>query len=227
MSRDRSPMSRDREGAVRLPFRFKNRHRLPLAVHHISNCRSDIVPIPQPSSATVPPPSLSIRPVRAPLVQSPARIRFEVIHHFLGFRVRVYHRMNVSRSYMRRQKRPVTVQANLTDRAQHRTAVGRIQQIRSLIHQMPLVRCTRRVGLNRAMSMNVMVPIHGTGFVAVQMGAIARERNQVRHARLFYTAPSRSRLGRTRSRLGRTRSRLHTIGSVVQHYKHIPASLIW
>jgi hypothetical protein len=39
-----------------------------------------------------------------------------------------------------------------------------------------------------------VVPIHGTGFVAVQMGAVARERYQVRHARLFYTAPSQSRL---------------------------------
>jgi hypothetical protein len=48
-----------------------------------------------------------------------------------------------------------------------------------------------------------VVPIHGTGFVAVQMGAVVRERNQVRHVRLFYTAPSRSRLGKARSRLGR------------------------
>jgi hypothetical protein len=47
-----------------------------------------------------------------------------------------------------------------------------------------------------------VVPIHGTGFVAVQMGAVAGERNQVRHARSFYTAPSRSRLGKARSRLG-------------------------
>jgi hypothetical protein len=58
------------------------------------------------------------------------------------------------------------------------------------------------------MSMNVVAPIHGTGFVAVQMGAIARERNQVRHVGVFYTAPSRSRLTGTRSRLGKKPSRL-------------------
>jgi hypothetical protein len=51
------------------------------------------------------------------------------------------------------------------------------------------------------MSRNVVVPIHGTGFVAVHMGAIPGERNQVRHRTSVYTARSRSRLGNGRSRL--------------------------
>jgi hypothetical protein len=46
-----------------------------------------------------------------------------------------------------------------------------------------------------------VVPIHGTGFVAVQMTSIAREGNQVRHVRSCYTAPLRQ--AEPRSRLGK------------------------
>jgi hypothetical protein len=196
-------LSRDREGAVCL--RYKNRHRLPLLLNHISDGCSHVIPIPQPTRTSMPRPSFSITPVHAVLVQSPAGIGFEVVHHLFGPCFRLHDGMDVIRAHVCGKKRPFAVRASLLYRAEHRATVRRIQQIRTLDHQFTLARCTDLIGLNHAMPKNVVVPIHGTGFVAVQMGAIARERNQVRHVRLFYTAPSRSRLGRAAWRLGRNK----------------------
>jgi hypothetical protein len=193
MSHNRTLLSRDREGAVCL--RHKNRHRLPLLLNHISDRCSNVIPIPQPARTSVPSPSFSIRFVRANTVQPPGRIGFEVIHHFLGSRFSLDNGVDVIGPHMRRQKRPLAVRANLSNRTEHRPTATRIQKVRRLVHQFSLARCTYLVGPNHAMPRNVVAPIHGTGFVAVQMGAIARERNQVRHVGLFCTAPSRSRLG--------------------------------
>jgi|HubBroStandDraft_1064217.scaffolds.fasta_scaffold207223_2 hypothetical protein len=201
LSRSRTLLSRDREGAVCL--RYKNRHRFPLLLNNIPDGCSNVVPIPQPTRTSVPRPSFSIRLVRARAVQSPARIRFEVTHHLLGSRFSLHNGVNVIGPHMCRQKRPVAVRTDLLYRIEHCVAARRIQQKRNLVHQVALARYTRLVGLNHAMSRNIVVPIHGTGFIAVQMGAVARERNQVRQVRSFYTAPSRSRLGKARSRLGR------------------------
>jgi hypothetical protein len=210
----RTKPSRDREGAVPLHLRYKNLHRLPLPFHYVSNRRSNVVPIPQPPRTSVPRPPLSIRSVRLRLVQSPACVRLEITHHLLRFRVCLHHCMNVICPYVRRQKCPSAVEADVLYHTKHRVTAGRVQQIRSLVHEIALARCTRQIGIKHAMSRNVVVPIHGTGFVAVQMGAVARERNQVRHRRLVYTAPSRSRLGRMRSRLGSSRHRKITLGWV-------------
>jgi hypothetical protein len=195
-------MSRDRKGAV--PLSFKHGHSLTLSIHHVPNRSGNILPVPQPKRTSVPRPSLSIGVFRSQLIQSPARIRFEGVHHILGFRFCVHNRMNVSHSYMRRQKRPAPVQANLVDRLQHGTPGAGVQQVWSLMHQVALPHDALGISFQCAISRNIMVPVHGTRFLPVQMRTIARERNQVRHAKLFYTAPSRSRLTR-----------------VVQNYKHI------
>jgi hypothetical protein len=197
-------MSRDREGAVSLQLRHPNRHRLPLPFNHIPSCCANIFPIQQPSRASMPRPTFSLRPIHAIFVQSPAGIGFEIAHHLLRLRVGVYDCMNVRGPNMRRQKRPVPMRANLPDRLQDHTTGGGVQQVRRLGHQIALARCTLLIGLNQTMSRYVVVPIHGTGLVAVQMRTIAGERNHVRHARIFYTAPSRSRLSKRRSRLSGT-----------------------
>jgi hypothetical protein len=194
-------MSRDREGAPSLRIRHKHRHRLTLSVNHISNRGRNIVPIVQPKRTPMARPAFSIGTVRAGLVQTPASVRFESVHYFLRLRIRFHQRMNVVRAHMRRQKRPSPIRTNLLDRVHDRAPGESIQEVRRLIHQIVHTRCAPRIRLNSAMSRNIMVPIHGTGLVAVQMRTTARERNQVRHARVFHTAPLRSRLGRTRSRL--------------------------
>jgi hypothetical protein len=115
------------------------------------------------------------------------------------------------------------MRANLPDCVEYRTTAGLVQHIRILIHQLSLARCTPWIGRQGAMSGDVVVPIHGTGFVAMQMRTIAGERDQVRHRRLFYIAPSWSRLVSERSRPGRARLRP---GASVQHYKHTLGFLI-
>jgi hypothetical protein len=207
---DRNLPSRDREGAVPLRPRYPNRHRLPLLLHHISNRCSNVIPIPQPPRAPMPRPSFSIR-VDPTLVQSPARIRFEVGHYPFGLCFRLNNNVNMVSPHMRRKKIPVSVRANFPYAVQHRAAIRSVQPVRILVHQVTLSRGARLIGRNQAMSRNVVVPIHGTGFVAVHMGTVAGERNQVRPAGSFYIAPSRLRLDRTWSRLG----------TVVQHYKDI------
>ena len=201
---DRNRLSRDREVAVRLRFSNPNRHCLPLLFHHISNRRSNINRIPQPPRAPMPRPSLSIPSVDAALVQSPAGIRFQVGHRFFGLYFSLDYNVSMIGPNMRRKKIPVSVRANFLDGIEHGAAAIRIKQIRRLIHQVPFARGARLIGGNQMMSRNVVVPIHGTGFVAMHLGTVAGERNQIRHAGSFYTAPSRSRLG-----------------SVVQHYKDI------
>jgi hypothetical protein len=209
-SRDRALPSRDREGAISLSLSHPHRHRLPLFLNDISYRCGNLVPIPQPTHTSVPRPTLAIPSVRAGLVQSAARIGFEIDHYSFWFRICFHHAMRVIRSNVRRQKCPLPMRANLLHRLQHCGPVGRAQQVRSLVHQEALTRCTLLIGLRQTMSRNVMVPIHGTGFVAVQMRSIARERNQIRHANLLYTAPSRSRLGSARSSLnGSARSSLN------------------
>jgi hypothetical protein len=202
-------MSRDRKGAV--PLAFKHSHSLALSIHYVPNSSCNILPVPQPKRTSMPRPPLSIGGLPSHPVQSPTRIRFEGVHHQLRLRVCVHHRMNVSHSYMRRQKRPVPVQANLVGRLQHGATGAGVQQVWSLMHQIALERNTRRISFQCAISRNIMVPIHGTRFLPVQMRTIARERHQIRHANLVYTAPSRSRLTGTQS----------PFTSVVQNYKHI------
>jgi hypothetical protein len=219
-------VSRDREGAVCSRFRDKYRHRLSLLLDNISDRCGNIVPIQQPPRATMPRPSLSIRPVRAGLVQSPARIRFEIVHYSFRLGFSFDNNMNVVRSYMGCEKRPLAMRTHLLNRTKYCCAAERVKYVRSLVHKIPLVRYPLRVGFHHTMSRNVVVPIHGTGFVAVQMRTVAGERNQVCHRRPFYTAPSRSRLIRVRSRLTSVlnravtiRERFITFSVHVPHYK--------
>ena len=225
LSRDRVLLNRDREGAVSLCLCNKHRHRFPLLLDHIANCSTNIVPVPQPPRASVPRPSLSPRAARANLVQSPACIRFEIVHDLFGFRFSVHYHVNMSAPHMCRQQGPMAMRTNPLDRIQYCGPPRLIvQQVRRLIHQVALVCHARRVRIKSPMSRNAVVPIHGTGLVAVQMRTIARERNQVRHVNSFYTAtsnlkprasasrakfptPSRSRLGKPQSPVGRERLR--------------------
>jgi len=54
-------------------------------------------------------PSLAIRFIADYTAQVAARISLEGVHDFFGSSFRVYDRMNVIRSYMRRQETPATV----------------------------------------------------------------------------------------------------------------------
>jgi hypothetical protein len=208
----RAVPSRDREGAVSLRLPHEHRHQFSLLLDNIPNCCSNSIPIPQPPCTPVPRPSLSIRFAGVDLIQSPTGIRFERVHRQFGFCLSLDNHMNVIGAHVRSQQRPVSMRANFSYRVQHGATPRSVQHVRSLVHQLAFARCTRLIVLLQPVSRNVMVPIYGTGFVAVHVSAVARERNQVRHARLFYTAPSRSRLGRGRSRLGRGRSRLGSEG---------------
>ena len=179
----RTLLSRDREGAVCL--RHKYRHRLPLPLNHISDGCPNVIPIPQPARTSVSRPSSSIRFVRASIVQSPARIRFKVIHHLFGSRFCLHNRVNViiricaAKSDQCRCKQTPRIASSTARRPERSTS-------KDLIHQLRSRDARAASALNRSTSRNVMVPIHGTRFVAVQMRTIARERNQVRHAKPYF-----------------------------------------
>jgi len=208
-------MSRDREGAPCLRLRHEHRHSLALIIHHVSNRSNNLFPIAQPKRAPVARSPFSIATVRTDLIQSPASVRFEGIHHLLRLCLCFHDCVNVVRARIRCQKRPTPVHADFPYRVKHYVTAGRVQYVRLLIHQIPHARRARRIPLKSAISKNIMVPIHGTSFIPVQMCTIARERDQVRHARLFYTAPSPSRLISARSLLSHSQ-----IGVVVQQYRH-------
>jgi hypothetical protein len=193
-------MSRDREGAgSKLPY--KHRHWLSLPLHNISNRCRNLIPMRQPSRAAVPRPSLSIRWFLVGLIQSPTRVGFEGIHDFFRFLLGLDNCVNMGGAHVRSEKRPAPMQANFSDGFEHFTSGGGIQFIASLIHEMALARYPGRAGLKSSMSWDNVVPVHGTRFAAVQMRAIAGESYQVGQTRIFYPAPSRSRLGTREARL--------------------------
>jgi hypothetical protein len=206
-------MSRDHKGAVPLRLRQIDSHRVPLLFHDVSNRRRNIIPVQQPSGATVPSPSFSIRLVNTPLVQSPTGIRLEGVHHLLRRRLTFHNHVNMVGSDMSRQEPPSAMPTNFAYGVEYRAARRAAQQIQLLVHQILLMRCPPKIRLKRTMSGNIVAPIHGTGFVAVQVRTITGERDQVYHGRFARTAPSRSRLGKGRSRLGRA-------PLIVPNYEH-------
>jgi hypothetical protein len=93
-----------------------------------------------------------------------------------------------------RQQSPSAIRGNFAYSIKHRTASQAVQHVRLLVHQAALMCGPPRIWLKSAVSGNIVVPIHGTRFVAVQMRSIAGEGDQVRHRTSVYTASSRSRL---------------------------------
>ena len=55
----------------------------------------------------MPGPSLSVRPVKPKLIQSPAGVIFEVIHNPLGKSIRLDHNVNMIRPNMSSQQNPL------------------------------------------------------------------------------------------------------------------------
>lgn len=205
LSLDRTLLSRDREGAVP-SLTHKHCHRFTLPLNDISNRRSNIIPIPQPSSAAMSCPTFSV--VRAySMIQPSARVCLERIHCYFWFDLCFDHDMHMRHPEMRCQQRPATNRTHFADRIQHCQAGHRIHHEDRLLHEIPLPGRTSYIGFECTMSRNTVIPIHGTRFVAMHMSAVAGERDQVGHASLLYTAPSRSRLSREQSRLSSAPSR--------------------
>ena len=116
-----------------------------------------------------------------PLVQAAAGVGLEVIHHSLGASLRFHHDVNVVGPHVGGQQAPVALAASLQQGGQHRLSAASVHTIRRLIHPLSLGGNPLRIGFDHTAPGQIMPSIDGTRFIAVQVAAVASERDQVDH----------------------------------------------
>ena len=124
-------------------------------------------------------PSFSTRFVAAQLIQSSARIRFEIIHDFLGQDLRFNNRMDVVGSRVHSQQAPPSMQTNVMGSIQNRRSPNFIERIRGLVHPLAFCSDTLRVNFQQPATGQIPGSIYRAAFVAVQVSSITREGNEI------------------------------------------------
>ena len=71
--------------------------------------------------------------------------------------------------------------ANLAQSVEHRRSSVSIETIGPLLHQLLHYGDTFRIGFRQSAPGRIVVPIHRTGVVAVQVRTVASKRNEVPH----------------------------------------------
>lgn len=166
MSRDRIPVSRDREEADAaeqplaqargsVTFRYVHRHGFALFLNNVSNRRGDVIAVEKPARASMSRPSFSA---------------------------------------LRSQQLPTPMPTNLANSFQSRIPAIPVQQVRSLAHETAFAKRTRCIRFKSSMTEDIAVPVHRTRWRPVQMRTVVREGDQVRHGRVRFADPSRSGL---------------------------------
>jgi len=135
----------------------------------------------QPSRTAMTCPALPVRLIEPHLVQMPACIRLEAVHHPFWWDFRFHHCVHVIGSNMARQEMPVVMPAYLLNGFQHRVAPDRIQVVGGLIHAFCRSCGAGGVHVEDRRSWCIMLAIDRTRFAAVKVASIAGEGNQVNH----------------------------------------------
>jgi hypothetical protein len=199
LSRTAALPSRDRQGAVSLRrvrpsqpnrIRYEHRHRLALPLHDVSNRFANVPVSPQPARAAMPSPVPSMRRIKD--VQPPARVSLEVVQDLFRQHFRFDDDMHVVRANVRGEQHPAAMRANLPQRIEDRRSRVVVEQTPGLTHL--AFRCpgTNRIGLQQSTSHAVVQPVYGTGLVAMQMSAVADERDQVSHIQQIHRSLTRA-----------------------------------
>jgi hypothetical protein len=122
-------------------------------------------------------------------IQSTAGIGLEIVHDLLGRNLRLRDDVHVIGPYMRSQEIPTTARTNLLKRLQHDRAAIAVQPIRRLIH-LSKFRCNAPgIGLDGWASKQIVMPVYGTGFLAVEVCAVAGKSDEVPHFKLCPPPP--------------------------------------
>ncbi len=118
--------------------RHVNGHRRSLFFKDVSNRCVRILASEERACTAVASPSLSMRFVKSRLVETSARVRFNVSHHSLRGRVRSDNKVNMIRANVRGQQRPVMLDATFNDRGENNVTARMIHSVSVLIHEPPL-----------------------------------------------------------------------------------------
>src|SRR5437764_1546337 len=89
--------------------RLENRHRLTLFIHYVTDCSRHMLRLPQPTCASMSRPPLATRSIHVQLIQLPARICLEIIHHPFRLAVGLHDYMNMVGSNVRCKQCPTMV----------------------------------------------------------------------------------------------------------------------
>ncbi len=73
------------------------------------------------------------------------------------------------------------VQTNSAESIEYRRTAVSVEQIGRLVHLLAFHRDTFGIGFRQAASGHIVVPVHRTGCIAVQMRPIASESDEVPH----------------------------------------------
>ena len=139
-------------------------------------------------------PSLSLRSVDPQAVQTSAGVRLERVHDVFWTHVRFHNHVNVICSHMGSPETPTAVQADFAEGIEYGYTAVSVEEIGQLVHLLAHHCDTRWIGFRQSTPRNLVVPVDRAGLVAVQVGPIASESNEVPHSRRAVTASIQSRL---------------------------------
>jgi hypothetical protein len=155
-------------------------HRRSLLGHDVVNGVLDCLLIPQVSGAAVPGPALTRGRLKTGIVQSSARVSFEGIEDPLRDLAGRQNYMDVPLAYVGGKELPLTHATDLGDGLKDVVAPRGVHAVARLIHEAGFNVAAMGAGGEKGRARHVVRPIHGALFVAVQAGAVATERDEIR-----------------------------------------------
>ena len=164
------------------PFPKEYRHGLSLSLDYVANRLPHVLIFEQPSSTAMPRPPFSIRPIVPKAIQFTTGVRLELNDNLLGRDIGFQDCMHVISPHMCRKQIPSAILAVLPDRPQNGRPAFVIEEIGRLKHSFAFRQSALWIGLYKAAAEMIVGPVHGARFIAVEVGAVARERNEVPQA---------------------------------------------
>jgi len=126
-------------------------------------------------------PSSAAHIVQAGLIQTAARVRLEIVHHPFGRRFRLYYQMNMIRTHVSGEQIPFVPRTPLPYSSQDDRAARSVQAVRRLTHSNRFRQHASVVESHQRRARQVVPSVNRASLLAVEMAAIARERDQIRH----------------------------------------------
>ena len=80
--------------------------------------------------------------------------------------------MNVIRSHVGRQENPTAMQTYFAQSADYDDPAVAIKTIRRLVHLLAFYGCALWIGRRQSASGHIVMPVHGTAFIAVKVRPI-------------------------------------------------------
>lgn len=114
-------------------------------------------------------------------VQGSARVGLEIAHYLVRASFRFYDQVNVVASDVGSEEIPAAMGADLSERFQHDLAPVGVERIRGIIHPVAFRGNPSGISVQCARSEQIPPTVHGAGLIAMKMGSVAGECDEVSH----------------------------------------------